>query len=151
MSTRRLSRGKKCILLSEGSCIGENCSAYFAPAQYMVSPSLTIEGQELRHKFFELETAQDIADLLEIDLKILRYHIYITSYDKRYTKFEIPKRSGGVRTICAPISALKIIQKKLSQVLIQVYIPKAYVHSSSWIKVYFLILKHMSIEEVCLI
>ena len=43
--------------------------------------------------------------------------------------FDIPKRSGGTRKISTPITALKIIQRKLNQVLQQVYEPRPSVHS----------------------
>ncbi|MGC3996389.1 MAG: trypsin-like peptidase domain-containing protein [Anaeromyxobacter sp.] len=42
--------------------------------------------------------------------------------------FDIPKKSGGVRRIEAPATALKIIQRKLSQVLLACYRPPASVH-----------------------
>jgi len=37
--------------------------------------------------------------------------------DKKYFKFEIQKKSGGVRNICAPTGALKMIQRKLADLL----------------------------------
>ena len=94
-----------------------------------MSLRLSSSPEELRKKFYSLKTPQDVADLLEIDLQRLHYHIYIVSEASRYTSFEIPKRYGGVRTISAPATALKIIQRKLNQVLLQVYSPKPSVHS----------------------
>jgi RNA-directed DNA polymerase len=46
----------------------------------------------------------------------------------RYEQFYIRKKTGGLRVISAPISAIKLIQRKLSQVLYSVYTPKAPVH-----------------------
>ena len=90
---------------------------------------LSFSKDELRTKFFSLTTPQDIADLLEIDLKRLFYHIYIVPESVRYTQFDIPKRRGGLRTISTPSTALKIIQRKLNEILLQVYKPKLSVHS----------------------
>jgi RNA-directed DNA polymerase len=83
---------------------------------------------ELRAKFFTLKTPQDIADLLEIDLYRLYYHIYRVDDSLRYTVFQVPKKRGGTRTISTPATALKIIQRKLNQILLQVYTPKPSVH-----------------------
>ena len=94
-----------------------------------MSTKLSSSPDELRSKFYALEKPQDIADLLEIDLQRLHYHIYKTSKTSRYSIFNIPKRAGGLRTISAPATALKIIQQKLNQVLLQVYSPKPCVHS----------------------
>ena len=87
------------------------------------------DTEELRSRFLNLKTAQDIADLLDVDKARLNYHLYISPPEKRYTKFQIPKKSGGTREIKAPISALKIIQRKLNQVLQKVYKPRHPVHS----------------------
>jgi RNA-directed DNA polymerase len=94
-----------------------------------MSTKLSSSPDELRSKFYALEKPQDVADLLEIDLRRLRYHIYIAPKSSRYSIFDIPKRAGSVRTISAPATALKIIQQKLNQVLLQVYSPKPCVHS----------------------
>lgn len=94
-------------------------------ASVRLSPS----PDELRSKFYALRTPQDVAELVEVDLQRLYYHIYIVPKASRYTKFDIRKRSGGVRTISAPITSLKIIQRKLNQVLLQAYSPKPCVHS----------------------
>ena len=67
--------------------------------------TLSFSKDELRSKFLSLKTPQDIADLLEIDLQRLYYHIYIVPESARYTKFDIPKRRGGVRTISAPATS----------------------------------------------
>jgi len=90
---------------------------------------LKANPEELRTKFLSISSPQDIADLLEIDLKRLYYHIYVVPESSRYTTFDIPKRRGGVRTISSPATPLKIIQRKLNQVLLQVYTPKPSVHS----------------------
>jgi len=94
-----------------------------------LSLRLSAEPQELKRRFAALRDAQDVADLLEIDRQNLNYHLYISPRSTRYTTFDIPKRSGGTRKISTPVTALKIIQQKLNQVLQQVYEPRPPVHS----------------------
>jgi len=89
-----------------------------------LSSRLSAEPEELKSKFAALKTRKDVAGLLEIDPQLLNYHLYISPRSKRYTTFEIPKRSGGTRKITAPVTALKIIQGNLNQVLQQVYYEK---------------------------
>ncbi len=93
-----------------------------------MSLRLSASGDELVKQFFSLRTRQDVAQLLDIDDSRLVYHLYIVPPSKRYTAFDIPKKPGGVRKISAPATALKIIQRKLNQVLQHVYEPKAPVH-----------------------
>ncbi len=59
----------------------------------------------------------DVADLLEMKPAMLSYNIYKKDISTRYKKFEIPKRSGGVRKICAPNEDLMLIQSRLSKLL----------------------------------
>ena len=93
-----------------------------------MSLTLSASSDELVKQFFALRTRKDVAELLEIDDSRLVYHLYIVPPSKRYTTFDIPKKSGGVRGISAPATALKIIQRKLNQVLQHVYEFKAPVH-----------------------
>jgi RNA-directed DNA polymerase len=94
----------------------------------MGSLKLALPETELRVKFFALRTRQDIADLLEVSDYQLRYCLYISSPQRRYKSFQIPKKSGATRQITAPASSLKIIQRKLNQVLQAVYRPKSCTH-----------------------
>ena len=88
------------------------------------------DDEELRAGFRALKSPQDIAALLEIPYKTLLYHLY--RYDgPRYKKFSITKKSGGDRVIKAPISNIKILQRKLSYVLYLVYKTKPCVHGFS--------------------
>ncbi|CAD5969374.1 reverse transcriptase domain-containing protein [Planktothrix agardhii] len=93
-----------------------------------IQPTLRKEGDELRKEFFLMKIPRDVAQLLEIPYQRLVYHIYIVPLEDRYLTFDIKKKSGGNRNICAPATALKIIQKKLNQVLQFVYKPKPSVH-----------------------
>lgn len=89
-----------------------------------MSTSLILEDDELRRRFYALKTRQDVANLLDVDDERLVFHLYISPVERRYTTFEIPKKSGGKRTIDAPATALKLIQRKLNQVLQAVYSEK---------------------------
>jgi len=80
---------------------------------------------ELIEKFYKLQTRYDVASLLEIEERSLRYFLYIKKTDNLYTSFEIPKSKGGVRSISAPHNVLKSIQRKLAYVLNLIYKPKA--------------------------
>lgn len=83
---------------------------------------------EIRKQFYELETPKDVANLLNVPYKRLVYHLYKVSSSQKYIAFEIPKKSSGSRIIHAPATALKIIQRKLSQVLYCVYKTKPSVY-----------------------
>ncbi|WP_088893319.1 reverse transcriptase domain-containing protein [Leptolyngbya ohadii] len=83
---------------------------------------------ELKQEFLSLKTAKDIATLLEVPYYQLAYHLYKVAENEKYREFSIPKKSGDSRTITAPAKALKILQRKLSQVLYSVYEPKKPVH-----------------------
>jgi RNA-directed DNA polymerase len=83
---------------------------------------------DLRQTFLGLRTFEDLARLLVIPPQSLVFHIYVAPAASRYAEFDIPKRSGGSRTIRAPITALKLIQRRLATVLLAVYEPRAPVH-----------------------
>ena len=93
-----------------------------------MSLRLSLDAAQAKEKFYALRYRRDVSDLLEISLELLYHHLYVVKPDKKYTHFEIPKKSGGVRSIQAPISPIKIIQAKLNQVLQFVYTPKPSVH-----------------------
>jgi RNA-directed DNA polymerase len=66
--------------------------------------------------------------LLDIPYANLAYHLYKVSESGKYRGFYMMKKSGGQRLIFAPRTALKLIQRKLSQVLYCVYKTKPSVH-----------------------
>ena len=72
-------------------------------------------------EFKSLSSPHDIAVLLEIPYKVLNFHLYVSPKNKRYKIFTISKKSGGVREICTPVSAIKIIQQKLNFILQNLY------------------------------
>ena len=47
--------------------------------------------------------------------------LYVREEPAKYTKFDIPKRSGGVRQISAPIDSLKLLQRNLADLLQNCY------------------------------
>ncbi len=59
----------------------------------------------------------DMATLLNFRPKALSYILYKQLAAAKYKTFQIPKRNGGQRTIDAPIDALKLLQRKLSDLL----------------------------------
>ena len=98
----------------------------------MTMPDLCIELQrdqeELRTAFFNLQSARDVANLLEVPYP---YLMRLTSWraDRyAYSTFTIPKRSGGTRTISAPHPTIKILQGKVNEILKLVYEPRASTH-----------------------
>lgn len=90
-----------------------------------VSIRLLADDETLRRAFHALTTRDDVARLLELDPRLLRFYLYKA---KVYRIFDVPKRSGGLRRISSPDNALKIIQRKLNQVLHAVYGGRSPVH-----------------------
>lgn len=93
-----------------------------------LKPKLERSCDQLREEFYSLRSGRCLARLLEIPYGTLVYHLYVLPPQRRYVTFKIPKKSGGTRTISAPSNSLKLIQKKLNQVLHCVYQPKPSVH-----------------------
>lgn len=58
------------------------------------------------------KTLHGVAQLLGYKPKSLSYVIY--KLPLKYKTFTVPKRSGGVRNICAPCPELKLLQRRLS-------------------------------------
>jgi len=93
-----------------------------------MSQILKAAPEELRTRFSALESPRDVADLVEVPYHQLVYHLYKVDPKEKYTQFSISKSTGGKREIRAPVTALKLIQRKLNQVLQAVYEPKPSVH-----------------------
>jgi RNA-directed DNA polymerase len=81
---------------------------------------------QLRDAFTKLQTRADVAALLAVSEKELIYILYRGG--KQYVEFDTPKRAGGARHISAPTGSIKILQRRLNQVLRTVYTLKASVH-----------------------
>jgi RNA-directed DNA polymerase len=104
---------------------GETMSQFVKKA---LRPSLDKNCDELIKKFYSLRSGRDVARLLEIPYGDLVYYLYVISYESRYITFPIKKKLGGERIISTPATSLKLIQKKLNQVLQCVYQVKPSVH-----------------------
>jgi len=63
-------------------------------------------------------TLHDVAALLDFKASALAYILYKKDATTKYTTFEIQKRHGGVRKISAPSADLKLLQKRLSDLLL---------------------------------
>ncbi|MBQ9044655.1 MAG: trypsin-like peptidase domain-containing protein [Oscillospiraceae bacterium] len=84
-----------------------------------------MESKEIKTKFFQLKTRTDVADILGIDERSLRFFLFKVRPENMYIRFQIAKRGGGFREICAPNRKLKSIQRKLADILEIVYREKA--------------------------
>jgi RNA-directed DNA polymerase len=90
-----------------------------------LSTRLSKPATQIAVEFAQLTDFESIADLLEISPYQL---YYFTHAGQRYTPLTFKKKHGGSRTIYAPTVSLKIVLKKLNQVLQAVYIPKSVTH-----------------------
>lgn len=71
-------------------------------------------------RLFALKSASsltDVANLLKFKPSALAYVLYKLPAAAKYTSFDIPKRSGGIRQISAPVPQLKLIQRRLATLL----------------------------------
>jgi RNA-directed DNA polymerase len=59
----------------------------------------------------------ELATLLDFKPKGVSFILYKIPAANKYTTFEIPKRTGGQRTIKAPVEKLKNLQRKLADLL----------------------------------
>jgi RNA-directed DNA polymerase len=94
-----------------------------------MSVYLISDPKVLRSQFLSLKTRNDIAALLEVEASTFSYYLYAVPECEHYRTFAIRKNLGGIREISAPITSIKILQKKLNQVLQVVYTPRDTVHS----------------------
>lgn len=88
-----------------------------------------LESEEVLKKgFLSLKIPSDVAILLDVPYKTLKYYLYIRPPHIRYSSFKISKKNGNHRLISSPNRSLKIIQSKLHQLLQAVYKPKSPAH-----------------------
>lgn len=91
---------------------------------------------QIRQKFASMQNKEDLVSLLSeaknilygkeckpFELKSLTYYANPDLCKKRYAKFTVKKKSGGERTINAPVSGLKSILRSLNFILQCVFEP----------------------------
>ena len=92
--------------------------------------------QAIRKDFASMQAKEDFLNLLNsvkgilygeksipFETRHLNYHINPELNKRRYHQYQIKKKSGGERTICAPCSGLKEIQNCLNIVFQALYTP----------------------------
>lgn len=76
---------------------------------------------EFIEKLRAAQTRQELAEILGIKESSLTYILYALKEPEKYKKFSIPKKSGGEREICAPDPRLKNLQRKVANILSEVF------------------------------
>lgn len=79
-------------------------------------------------KLNEVECIDDLALVLGVKASSLTYFAYFIPEIKKYSKFTINKKGGGLRIIFSPTKGLKDIQHVIYKALIPYYNPKNNVH-----------------------
>lgn len=59
----------------------------------------------------------EVANLLGFSASGLAFILYKAPDTAKYKKFQIPKKSGGIREICAPLGGMKAVQRELATLL----------------------------------
>jgi RNA-directed DNA polymerase len=84
-----------------------------------------LDCDDVKKRFAALRTRADLASLLGLTDRALRYRFFALTIADQYERFEIKKKSGGLRIITAPHRPLKQIQRRLHRILECVFEPKA--------------------------
>ena len=74
----------------------------------------------------------DLAKLLGFTPKGASYVLYKLPVAQKYRTFDIPKKSGGTRTINAPEKSLSLLQKRLGELLYECVAEHQKSHPSFW-------------------
>ena len=67
------------------------------------------------------KTLSDLALLLGFKPSSVSYIIYKIPDDEKYEQFTIPKKNGDIREIKSPIPQLKLLQRRLADLLISCF------------------------------
>ena len=94
----------------------------------MTTQLLSTPPPEQRQAFLSLTSPRDVAKLLDYHYSALVYQLYKVPDNKKYESFEVQKKSGGIRVITSPSPVLKLIQRRLSEILQNTYKPKPVVY-----------------------
>jgi hypothetical protein len=81
--------------------------------------------------FLKTQNKRELSESLDIAYKILTYNLHKLPDNKKYTEFEIKKRSGGTRAIAAPMPLLSLVSsifKRISLTFCFNYIRKKIVY-----------------------
>ena len=88
----------------------------------------SLTPEQIKEGFLALRSPRDVAQLLNVAYPRLIYHTSLSDDPRSYASFNIPKKNGGNRKITCPVSAIKIIQRSLHDVLQNVYEPRSCVY-----------------------
>lgn len=80
------------------------------------------------NKLKNISSRFELASFLNVTEKSLIWYLYRLDPQKRYIKFQIPKKNGESRTINSPATYLKVIQKRLSNIVYEDYRPHSTNH-----------------------
>lgn len=69
-------------------------------------------------KLKNAKSKSDLATLLGFKLKNLTYIVYKIPEENKYQKFTVPKKGGGNRILFAPNDKLKLLQRRLADLLL---------------------------------
>lgn len=78
--------------------------------------------------FLNMYSKSSLAYFLGVSERRLNFLLYVLPTEERYRAFTVSKKSGGTRTIRAPIKAIKDLQYKITEALNTSYDPKKCAH-----------------------
>jgi RNA-directed DNA polymerase len=101
-----------------------------------------LEIENFKNKLQQGKTLEDLADLVNYVIGVQnqkegtnykpvstqRLKHYYANINKKYVNFDIPKKTGGIRTITAPDKFLKKIQRRINLLLTLFFKPKPATH-----------------------
>lgn len=83
---------------------------------------------KIKESFLAIQQYEDLANLLSFSTRTLLYYFFKKKIDNNYTHFYIVTK-GKKRLISTPNTTLKYIQKKLCDILEEIYTPKKCVNA----------------------
>jgi len=84
-----------------------------------VSPFFLVIALSALESLKHAKSLHDVAALLGYSPSGLSFILYKIPKNRKYVTFAIPKKGGGERQIDAPVPRLKVLQKKLADILYQ--------------------------------